>query len=378
MIDMKTKDFYFDLPEELVAQHPAETRGGSRLLIYDRKNEYRSHNTSHGAEDRVTHDMVSRLADYIPQDTLMVFNNTRVRKARVYATSDTGSRVEFLFLAPMTSGNPEGSTAHIGTGFSSLPQDQPSDTWQVMVSKTKRQKPGRSYEFPADLKGEIIATEESLRIIRLDRQIDESYFSREGHVPLPPYIEREDDSSDDKRYQTVYASREGSVAAPTAGLHITQSILEALDARGIRRCEITLHVGLGTFLPVRSESILDHNMHSEEYEISEESAELITRQKQGGTPVLAVGTTSVRTLESAWQAEQMRLPSGRNSTDIFIYPGYKFQVVDMLMTNFHTPESTLLMLVSAFAGKDEILRVYREAVDEKYRFFSYGDAMLIR
>lgn len=377
---MKTKDFYFNLPDELIAQHPSNTRGGSRLLIYDRKNIYRGQRPPIEHEDLVTHDMVSSLADHIPPGTLMVFNNTRVRKARVYATSDTGSRVEFLFLAPMA---PAGENRSIATpqsqnGFIPLQQDRASNIWQVMVSKTKRQKPGRSYEFPGELKGEIIAVDQSLRIIRLDREIGESYFSRQGHVPLPPYIEREDDSSDDRRYQTVYASREGSVAAPTAGLHITQSILDELDARGVRRCEITLHVGLGTFLPVRSENILDHTMHREEYEISPESAELITAQKRSGAPVLAVGTTSVRTLESAWDSEGRLLPAGRDSTDIFIYPGYDFQVVDMLMTNFHTPESTLLMLVSAFAGKDEILSVYREAVEQKYRFFSYGDAMLIR
>jgi S-adenosylmethionine:tRNA ribosyltransferase-isomerase len=350
---VKTSDFSFNLPEELIAQEPSERRGGSRLLVYRR------------SDGSITHSSVANLPQFIPADALMVLNDTRVRKARVYGRTEGGSQVEFLFLQPLDArGNP-------------LAQDLPSDTWRVLVSKAKKQKPGRRYTFPGDLTGEIVAIDGQLRIIRMDRAIGEGDFSAIGHVPLPPYIRREDRVADESRYQTVYADKPGSVAAPTAGLHITDDIMNEIDRRGILRRSVTLHVGLGTFLPVRSEHIEDHRMHREEYEISESTAEAVTNHKRDGKPVLAVGTTSVRTLESAWDGSSGRLTAGRASTDIFMYPGYSFSVVDHLMTNFHTPESTLLMLVSAFAGRDEILRVYEAAVKERYRFFSYGDAMLI-
>jgi S-adenosylmethionine:tRNA ribosyltransferase-isomerase len=350
---MKTSDFYFELPEELIAQEPSPHRGESRLLVYSRKS------------GEIIHTKVSELASYIPEDALMVFNNTRVRKARVYGVSDTGSRVEFLFLQPLDAE---------GVG---LDQSSYSHRWKVLVRKAKKQKPGRSYDFGDGLSGEIVSIDGQLRDLRLNREIGEYDFARIGHVPLPPYIHRDDAEDDAERYQTVYAEKSGSVAAPTAGLHITDAILSAIDQRGIKRCSVTLHVGLGTFLPVRVEDIEDHRMHREEYEVSEESASLISEHKKKGKPILAVGTTSVRTLESAWDADSRQIKAGRDSTDIFIYPGYRFQAVDHLMTNFHTPESTLLMLVSAFAGKEEILRVYNEAVEKRYRFFSYGDATLL-
>jgi S-adenosylmethionine:tRNA ribosyltransferase-isomerase len=211
--------------------------------------------------------------------------------------------------------------------------------------------------------------------LHFDRPVDEAWLEMHGHVPLPPYIKRPDRGSDSERYQTVYADEAGSAAAPTAGLHLTRAMLETLKDAGVEIVEVTLHVGLGTFLPVRVENLEEHRMHSEEYSISREVATRINRAKQQGQAVLAVGTTSMRTLESAWDGASVR--KGRRSTDIFIYPGYKFKVVDALFTNFHTPESTLLMLVSALAGKELIMDAYREAVQQRYRFFSYGDAMLI-
>ncbi len=350
---MKTSDFYFDLPEELIAQEPSEERGTSRLLVYKRKG------------NQIIHSNVGELTKYIPDEALMVFNDTKVRKARVYGESNTGSRVEFLFLQPLDKFH------------ESLPQDHPSSVWRVMVSKAKKQKPGRIYTFPRGITGEISDTDGALKILHLNREISEEDFHAIGHVPLPPYIHREDRESDESRYQTVYAQKTGSVAAPTAGLHITPAILDDMDRRGIKRCTLTLHVGLGTFLPVRVDDVEEHEMHREEYEVSGETADLINSHKAAGKPVLAVGTTSVRTLEAAWDHKSRRLRPGRDSTDIFIYPGFTFSVVDHLMTNFHTPESTLLMLVSAFAGKENILSVYREAVQQRYRFFSYGDATLL-
>lgn len=352
---MKTSDFYFDLPEELIAQTPPEIRGQSRLFAYRRDNNQRIHSE------------ISKLPEFLSPDTLIVMNNTRVRKARVYAQRESGAQVEFLFLHPLDENSEY------------LSQDMPSTKWEVMVTKAKRQKVGTRYRFAPDLEAEVIAEMgEGLRIICCSRPIGEEDFARLGHVPLPPYIRREDRHEDESRYQTVYADKSGSVAAPTAGLHITQDILQALEMKGIQRCEITLHVGLGTFLPVRVSQLEQHRMHREEFEIAPDVAATITAHKQSGKPVLAVGTTSVRTLESAWNRDTKTLRSGRSSTDIFMYPGYEFQVVDKLLTNFHTPESTLLMLVSAFAGKEHILDLYREAVEKRYRFFSYGDAMLIQ
>jgi S-adenosylmethionine:tRNA ribosyltransferase-isomerase len=292
----------------------------------------------------------------------MVFNDSRVRKARIYGEAlDTGARVEFLLLHRRDDG-----------------------TWEAAANKSKRQRPGRRYRFPEAVEAEIVGPDarersdgrDGTRLLRFDPPIDEAYLDRTGHIPLPPYIRREDAPSDAERYQTVYARTVGSAASPTAGLHFTEELLDALRDRGIERATVTLHVGLGTFLPVRSEEIETHRMHDEEYCVPEETSRAVMRAKAEGRPVLAVGTTSLRTLESAWG--EGGLVPGMGRTDIFIYPGYRFKAVDRLFTNFHTPRSTLLMLVSAFAGRERILEAYAEAVRMRYRFFSYGDAMLIR
>jgi S-adenosylmethionine:tRNA ribosyltransferase-isomerase len=357
---MLTKDFHFDLPEDLIAQSPCPERGADRLLTLDR--------ATGAFADR-------RFADIpllIDSGTLMVFNNSKVRRARLYATVDaSGNRAEFLLVALVPR-----LAASLGLA--------PGSVWKAMAKNAKRQKPGRTYTFDDGTRAEILADPEGkldateFRYIRFDRPIDDAWLDANGHLPLPPYIRREDGQMDGDRYQTVYASTPGSVAAPTAGLHFTDDILSALDARGIERLEVTLHVGLGTFLPVRAERIEDHVMHEETYSVSPDVAERVTRAKREGRPVLAVGTTSIRTLESAWDDARGELRAGEGATGIFIYPGYRFKVVDRVFTNFHTPESTLLMLVSAFAGKENILAAYRHAIAERYRFFSYGDSMLIQ
>ncbi len=345
---MLTKDFYFDLPDELIAQEPSERRGEDRLLVLDK-------NTG-AYEDSMVKDLPSFLDDNI----IMVVNNSKVRKARTYGVSETGGTVEFLFLGK----NKDGS-------------------WKAMVTKSKKQRVGKKYSF-SDLDGnhyinaEIIReNEDNTRDVVFERDIDEDFFSKCGHVPLPPYIKREDNFRDETRYQTVYAKKEGSVAAPTAGLHFTKELLEKVRAMGIDVVEVTLHVGAGTFLPVRTENLEDHHMHTESYEISEEAAAKLNRAKRDGKKIMAVGTTSIRTLESAAN-EEGELVALKGDTSIFIHPGYKFRFVDKLLTNFHTPESTLLMLVSAMAGKENIMRAYKHAVEERYHFFSYGDAMFIK
>jgi S-adenosylmethionine:tRNA ribosyltransferase-isomerase len=349
---VRTDDFSFDLPEELIAQYPPERRGESRLLVLDRDSGRREHSRA------------ARLADFLEPGTLMVFNDSRVRKARIYGEAlDTGAKTEFLLLR------------RAGDG-----------AWEAVATKLRRQRPGRRYAFPEGVTAEVLGPGASgagvggrsdTVIISFQPGLTEGYLERVGHVPLPPYIRREDGPEDDERYQTIYSREIGSAAAPTAGLHFTEALLSELDAKGIRRASVTLHVGLGTFLPVRSETIEGHRMHEEEYSVPEATAREVTAAKAEGRPVLAVGTTSLRTLESAWSpGEGLRPGAGR--TSIFIYPGYRFDAVDELFTNFHTPQSTLLMLVSAFAGRDSILEAYAEAVRERYRFFSYGDAMLIQ
>ena len=342
---MKTDDFNFDLPEELVAQDPPERRGESRLLVLDR------------ASGSLSHSMVRDLPGWIEPGSLMVFNDSRVRKARLYGQAlDTGARVEFLLL-----------------------RRRAPDEWEAAATKLKRQRPGRRYAFPEGVEAEVlpdpVGAGADTRRLRFEPPIDEAYLERVGHVPLPPYIKRDDRPADEERYQTVYSRAVGSAACPTAGLHFTEELLAALDGRGVERATLTLHVGMGTFLPVRSENVEDHAMHEEEYTVSEAAAAAVMRAKAEGRPVIAVGTTSLRTLESAWC--EGGLAAGSGSTRIFIYPGYRFRAVDRLFTNFHTPGSTLLMLVSAFAGRERILAAYAEAVRERYRFFSYGDAMLI-
>jgi S-adenosylmethionine:tRNA ribosyltransferase-isomerase len=259
------------------------------------------------------------------------------------------------------------------------------DTWNTMVKGAKKVKTGNIYRFADGSEGIIIAHEgddgTEFRTIKFPFMLTEEWFERNGHIPLPPYIRREDDDTDSERYQTVYAKETGSSACPTAGLHFTQPLLDKLRAKGVDLEWITLHVGLGTFLPVREENIEDHKMHEEVYTVPYEVAEKINKAKREGRPVLAVGTTSVRTLESAAVKKEdgsYEVQAGTGSTHIFMYPGYEFKVVDQMFTNFHTPESTLIMLVSAFAGRENILNAYNQAVQERYRFFSYGDCMLIK
>jgi S-adenosylmethionine:tRNA ribosyltransferase-isomerase len=352
---MKTSDFSFHLPDNLIAQFPPEKRGRSRLMTLN----------------RVTGKRTRRMAEELPEILLegeflgrdgglplLVFNNSKVRKARLLGVSEeTGAKVEFLLVEKFKDGS-----------------------WKTIVNHAKRRKPLSRYVF-YDTSGAQIARAKIIlginefRILEFETQISEEWLEKYGHIPLPPYIKREDAPSDANRYQTIYAKETGSSAAPTAGLHFTREILDRLSANGIESVFITLHVGMGTFYPVRSENIEDHAMHSEPFSIDENTARKINEAKEAGRKIVAVGTTSARTLESAWS--ERKIVSGEGSTAIFIYPGYKFKIVDALFTNFHTPESTLLMLVSAFAGRELILESYAEAVKEGYRFFSYGDAMLI-
>jgi S-adenosylmethionine:tRNA ribosyltransferase-isomerase len=357
---LRTDDFSFELPEELIAQEPSERRGESRLMVLDR------------ASGARRHERVARLPDFLESGTLMVFNDSRVRKARLYGRAlDTGAKTEFLLLRRHAAGSPSGSGSRA--------------VWEAAATKLRRQRPGRRYSFPGGMSAEVVASPSEApaaegggtAFLAFEPELSEDYLEIYGHVPLPPYIKREDDAGDDERYQTIFARELGSAACPTAGLHFTEGMIEALGQRGVSRSFVTLHVGLGTFLPVRSETVEGHQMHEEEYTVPEETAAAVMAAKAEGRPVLAVGTTSLRTLESAWVPGE-GLKAGPGRTRIFIYPGYRFKAVDMLFTNFHTPKSTLLMLVSAFAGREAILKAYEEAVRERYRFFSYGDAMLIR
>ena len=345
---MLTKDFYFDLPPELIAQEPSAKRGEDRLLVLDKES------------GKYMDKKMSDFPSLLPENCVLVVNNSKVRKARTYASSlETGGVVEFLFLGK----NQDGS-------------------WKAMVTKSKKQRKGKRFVWKDEsgnsyVEGEIEKeNQDGTKDVRFDRDIDEDFFLTLGHVPLPPYIKRDDNWQDESRYQTVYAKKEGSVAAPTAGLHFTPEILEKIKERGIEVYEVTLHVGAGTFLPVRSEEIEGHHMHTESYEIPKETADALNKAKKEGKTIVAVGTTSIRTLESASDEDGV-LRRIKGDTSIFIYPGYKFKFVDNLLTNFHTPESTLLMLVSALAGKDHIFSAYNHAVEERYRFFSYGDAMFI-
>jgi S-adenosylmethionine:tRNA ribosyltransferase-isomerase len=338
---MKTDDFSFELPEQLIAQFPTQERGKSRLMTLDRLTRGRRHL------------FVGGLPDLLNRGDLLVFNNSRVRKARLLGESaDTRSRSEFLLLRNL-GGN----------------------VWRAMAQRSKRRRVGSRYVFADGVSAEITGADGEFRDLCFDAPIDDTWLDRFGRIPLPPYIKRPDTDADRDRYQTVYAKPIGSAAAPTAGLHFTEEMLADLQKRGVETAFITLHVGLGTFLPVRSERIEDHTMHEEVFSIDEAAASAVEKAKTEGRRVIAVGTTSVRALESAWTGG--KLLRGERSTSIFIYPGYDFKAVDGLFTNFHTPRSTLLMLVSAFAGKEFILESYREAVQKEYRFFSYGDAMLI-
>ena len=352
---MRTKDFYFDLPEALIAQKPSGVRGEDKLMVLER------------ATGAVTHCLMQQLPELIEPGTLMIFNDSKVRRSRCYGIRvDTGREQEFMFLTQLS----------------------PDLTrWHCMVKGAKKVKPHNSYRFPSGSVGVIEAVPEDegseFRTIRFSEPLTDAWFEANGHIPLPPYIKREDDDTDSERYQNVYAKETGSNACPTAGLHFTEDMLSRLREKGIDIAYVTLHVGLGTFLPVRAEQIEDHKMHEEVYSVPQETAEKIAQAKPEGRTVLAVGTTSVRTLESAAVADSSvpggyRVQAGGGSTHIFMYPGYQFKVVEKMFTNFHTPESTLIMLVSAFAGREHILAAYQNAVEHNYRFFSYGDAMLIK
>lgn len=345
---MKRCEFTFDLPEELIAQNPSKVRGEDRLLVMGRES------------GELKDCMMGDIVDLVDEGTLMVFNNSRVRKSRVWGKREGAQKEsQFLFLSSMENAR----------------------KWRVLLSNARKFKAGSRIYFPEGYEALVSKSAEDegkeSRTLEFDKELSEDWFERNAHVPLPPYIKREDTKSDEERYQTVYSSVLGSAACPTAGLHFTQGMLAALKAKGVEMTFLTLHVGLGTFLPVREEKIEAHKMHEEVFSVSEESAKAVNDAKREGRKVLAVGTTSVRTLESFCD-EEGSLKSGSGKTSIFIYPPYKFKIVDELLTNFHTPESTLLMLVSAFAGKENILAAYRHAVEARYKFFSYGDAMLIK
>ena len=340
---LKTSDFYFDLPEELIAQDPLLDRSSSRLLVLDKKS---------GA---TKHETFKNVIEYLNPGDCLVLNNTKVIPARLIGNRETGGAVEVLLL-----------------------KRHEKDVWETLVKPGKKCKPGAKLIFGDGLlKAEVLETvEEGNRLIKFEYEgIFEEVLDKLGEMPLPPYITHK--LQDKNRYQTVYAKYEGSAAAPTAGLHFTNELLQQIEEKGVKIAYVTLHVGLGTFRPVKVDNVLEHHMHSEYYEVSKEAADIINATKENGNKVICVGTTSCRTIESAAD-ENGRLEPKCDNTEIFIYPGYKFKVLDELITNFHLPESTLVMLVSALAGKSNVLNAYEEAVKERYRFFSFGDAMFIR
>lgn len=340
---MKKSDFYFDLPEELIAQHPLEDRTASRLLVLDKET------------GEIAHKVFKEVIDYFEPGDCLVLNDSRVLPARIFGVKDTGASVEFLLLKRME-----------------------DDKWETLVKPGRKAKVGAEFTFgDGRLTGKIVdLAEEGARIIQFEYEgIFEEILDELGSMPLPPYITAQ--LEDKERYQTVYSKVTGSAAAPTAGLHFTKELLDAFESKGVHVCYVTLHVGLGTFRPVKAENILDHSMHAEYYEISEETATTINKAKSEGKKVVSVGTTSTRTIESACDASGV-LSEKSGWTDIFIYPGYEFKVIDRLITNFHLPESTLIMLVSTLAGHKEVMHAYEEAVKERYRFFSFGDAMFVK
>ena len=342
--ELKKSDFYFDLPQELIAQDPLEDRSSSRLLVLDK-------NTG-----EISHHIFRDIIDYLHPGDCLVLNNTKVIPARLLGEREgTGGHVEVLLL-----------------------KRKEADVWETLVKHGKKCKPGQRLTFGDGLlKAEVLETvEEGNRLIRFEYEgIFEEVLDKLGEMPLPPYITHK--LKDKKRYQTVYAKYEGSAAAPTAGLHFTQELLQQIADKGIKIAYVTLHVGLGTFRPVKEENVLEHHMHSEYYQVTQEAADIINDTKKRGGRVIAVGTTSTRTLESVADEDGTMHAAG-GWTEIFIYPGYKFKCIDALITNFHLPESTLLMLVSALAGKEHIMHAYETAVQERYRFFSFGDAMFIK
>lgn len=341
---MKTSDFYFDLPEELIAQDPLEDRSSSRLMVLDK-------NTG-----EITHRVFRDITEYLQPGDCLVINDTKVIPARLIgAKEDTGAKIEILLL-----------------------KRKENDIWETLVKPGKKCRPGAKVVFGnGELRAEILEVlEDGNRLVQFSYEgIFEEVLDRLGQMPLPPYITHK--LEDKNRYQTVYAKYEGSAAAPTAGLHFTKELLQEIEDSGVKIARVTLHVGLGTFRPVKVDNVLEHHMHSEFYHVSEEAANMINETRKNGGRIISVGTTSTRTLESVAKEDGTIVP-GSGNTEIFIYPGYQFKAIDCLITNFHLPESTLLMLVSALAGKDHILAAYEEAVRERYRFFSFGDAMFIK
>ena len=340
---LKTSDYYFDLPKELIAQDPLEDRSASRLLVLDRRT------------GSIEHKVFRDILQYLMPGDCLVLNDTRVIPARLLGVKeDTGAAVEVLLL-----------------------KRREKDVWEALVRPGKKLRPGARVTFgDGRLRAEILdVVEEGNRLVQFSYEgIWEEVLDSLGEMPLPPYITHK--LLDKNRYQTVYAKYEGSAAAPTAGLHFTKELLAEVEAVGVDLAYVTLHVGLGTFRPVKVDNVKEHHMHSEFYQITKEAADKINRAKESGHRVICVGTTSCRTVESAAD-EKGRLTACSGNTDIFIYPGYRFKVLDGLITNFHLPESTLVMLVSSLAGRENILSAYREAIRERYRFFSFGDAMLI-
>lgn len=344
-------DYRFDLPEELIARHPEKERTDSRLLHLERRTG--THHHRHFAD----------LSGLLNQGDLLVVNNTCVIPARLMGHKDSGGKVEVLILDYR-----EGMTAKKQTGFFSC---------RCLIKASKRVKPETPIRFGEGLSAVVESFEKGVYRLRFESEGDfDEQLEAHGKMPLPPYIKRDADDFDKKTYQTVYAKNRGAVAAPTAGLHFTDDFMKTIRDKGVDIAELTLHVGYGTFEPVRVDDIRDHAIHTEWYEVSEETAKAVNKAKADGRRVVAVGTTSVRTLEFA-TTEDGTLTPGAGPCNIFIYPGYQFKCVDAMVTNFHTPESTLLMLVSAFAGRDTIFKAYEEAVKHRYRFFSYGDAMFI-
>ena len=340
---MKKSDFYFDLPSELIAQDPLEDRSSSRLLCLDKET------------GEVIHRHFRDILDYLRPGDCLVLNNTKVIPARLLGVKeDTGAHVEVLLL-----------------------KRREKDVWETLVKPGKKCKAGAKLSFGDGLlKATVLETvEEGNRLISFEYEgIFEEILDKLGEMPLPPYITHK--LQDKNRYQTVYAKYEGSAAAPTAGLHFTQELLEKVQKKGVHIAYVTLHVGLGTFRPVKEENVLEHHMHSEFYQVTEETAQLINETKAQGGRIICVGTTSCRTVESASDEEGV-IHAGEGDTQIFIYPGYRFKILDALITNFHLPESTLVMLVSALAGREHVLEAYQAAIKERYRFFSFGDAMFI-
>ena len=341
---MTTKDFYYDLPPELIAQHPLKDRAGSRLLVLDKET------------GKIEHKNFRNIIEYLNPGDCLVMNNTRVIPARLYGVKeDTGGKIEFLLLKRID-----------------------LNTWNVILKPGKRARTGARFVFGDGLlKAEVIEVRpDGNRIVRFEYDgVWEELLDKLGEMPLPPYIKEK--LEDKERYQTVYSKIEGSAAAPTAGLHFTNELLEDIKDKGVKTAYLTLHVGLSTFRPVSVENVEEHVMHTEHYEVSQEAADIINETRKSGGRIIAVGTTSVRTLETVAE-DNGTMKAEIGDTSIFIYPGYKFKVTDSIITNFHLPESTLLMLVSAFAGKENIFEAYEQAVKEKYRFFSFGDAMLLK